>query len=414
MMSLAPTIILIYLDDAGYGDFGFTGHPTIETPRIDRMAQEGAVATQYYSVSPACTASRYSLLTGKYPSQSGFDWVLGPDSPRYLHPRETTIAEMLKAKGYETMIAGKWHLGTPNRRNDLSLDAFPMRHGFDRWFGISYSNDMRPTGWPDLPLYQSRGKDLPPRLVDRNPDVGTLQRRLTESAVSFLKEPSSAPKFLYFANPFPHVPLGASVRFAGTSRRGAYGDVMAEVDWSVGELLDAVKDQNAIVILTSDNGPWILKGLDGGSAGLFRDGKGSTWEGGVREPFVIYSPGRIDPGTRMSVPFASVDLYSQLDRWASAEPAKIALSMPKERPIGLFGIGNKLAAVRRGPWKLHLSTYSQLGEKYFTDPMPLLFNVETDPSETRNLAGQRPDLVLSLMADARELESKTNLSYWTP
>lgn len=268
---MIDAIILIYLDDAGYGDFGFTGHPTIQTPNIDRLAREGVVALQHYSVSPACTVSRYAVLTGKYPNRSGFDWVLGPDSPRYIHPRETTIAEMVKGHGFETAIIGKWHLGNPNRRNEFAPDAFPLRHGFDRWFGVPYSHDMRPPGWPDLPLIETSEKGSSPipgyRIVDRNPATNSLQKRLTSEAVKFLRDGSGRRKFLYFADPLPHVPLGSSPEFAGKSARGEYGDVMAEVDHCVGEIRKAVEGKNAVIMVTSDNGPWILKGLEGGSAG---------------------------------------------------------------------------------------------------------------------------------------------------
>ena len=268
-----PNVVIIFCDDLGYGDLTSYGHPTIKTPHLDRMVAEGMKFTNFYSGSPACTASRYALLTGRYPVRSGFGWVLVPSSPRGMHPLELTLAEGLKNAGYQTAMFGKWHLGV------TKSDYMPLQNGFDEFLGLPYSNDMIPPKWKDIPLIE--GNDT----LEFNPDQTQLTRLYTERAVDFISRKKDDPFFLYLPYAMPHVPLMPGSEFT-ESERGKYGNVVEEIDWGVGQVLEALKAQgiekNTLVFFTSDNGPWIIKKEKGGSAGLLRDGKGSTWEGGMR------------------------------------------------------------------------------------------------------------------------------------
>lgn len=394
-----PNIILIYCDDLGYGDLGITGHPMIRTPNIDKMAMEGVRFTNYYSASPASTASRYSLLTGRYPSRSGFGWVLSPNSERGIHPNEITQAEALKEQGYKTAIYGKWHLGSTKK------EYLPLQNGFDEYVGLPYSNDMIPPRWPDIALLS--GNDT----LRLDPDQTKLTELYTENAISFIKKNKKEKFFVYIPYAMPHVPLHPGDKFAGKSKRGIYGDVVEEIDWAVGEIISTLEneglDKNTIIWFMSDNGPWIIKNKEGGSAGLFRDGKGSTWEGGVRVPCFAYCPGQIEPSVNNTV-ITAMDIYAT-NLWLSGyklpsdhvtDGFVIAsylgyknIEEKKNEPYFYFGVGNKLQAVRHGKWKLHIKTNSQLGIDYFEGELPLLFNLEVDPSEKYNLASEYPEIV---------------------
>ena len=280
--SQRPNFIIIFADDLGYGDLGCYGHPTIHTPNLDRMAGQGMRFTQFYSAASVCTPSRAALLTGRLPIRSGMcsdsRRVLFPDSAEGLPQEEVTLAEALKAQGYATACIGKWHLGH-------HPEYLPTRHGFDTYFGIPYSNDMRP-----CPLMRNE------EVLEEPAEQATLTARYTEEAIGFIKAHRDEPFFLYFPHTFPHVPLFASDRFKGTSKRGLYGDVVEELDWSVGQVLKALEEcdlgDRTLVVFTSDNGPWLTQSERGGSAGLLREGKGSTWEGGMREPAIAWWPGR--------------------------------------------------------------------------------------------------------------------------
>ncbi len=301
-----PNIIVIFCDDLGYGDLSCFGHPTIVTPNLDRMASEGQKWTQFYVPESVCTPSRAALQTGRYPIRSGMcssmRRVLFPDSAGGLPASELTIAELLKQQGYATHAIGKWHLGH-------LPDYLPTKHGYDTYFGIPYSNDMdvaesAPEGrakfddpkleYFNVPLMRNE------EVVERPADQNTITRRYTEEAVKFIKEAGDQPFFIYLAHNLPHVPLFASDDFRGTSKRGLYGDVVEEIDWSVGQVLSALREkgisEKTLVVFTSDNGPWKLHELQGGSAGILRDGKGSAWEGGTREPTIFWWPGNVKPG----------------------------------------------------------------------------------------------------------------------
>lgn len=415
-----PNIILIYCDDLGYGDLGVTGNPNIKTPNIDRMALNGMRFTNYYSASPASTASRYSLLTGKYPSRSGFDWVLAPKSERGIHKNEITQAEALKSKGYKTAIYGKWHLGSSQ------IEYLPLQNGFDEYVGLPYSNDMIPPKWQDIALM--RGNDT----IEINPNQEKLTELYTNEAISFIKKNKQNSFFVYIPYAMPHVPLYASDKFKGKSKRGVYGDVVEEIDWNVGQILSTLEkedlDKNTIIWFISDNGPWLIKNEEGGSAGLFRDGKGSTWEGGVRVPCIAYCPELIpvqindEIVTAMDVYATNISIagYSLPENHITdGKSVASYLGYPNikhkvDTPYFYFGLGNKMFAVRKGKWKLHVKTYSQLGIDYFNGVLPLLFDLNTDPSEKYNLADQYPEVVseLKMLMEQKNEEIIADSNFW--
>jgi arylsulfatase A len=406
-----PNIVIIFADDLGYGDLGCYGHPTIRTPNLDRMAAEGMRFTEFYSAAEVCTPSRAALLTGRYPIRSGMCHdqfrVLRPRSLGQLPDNEITLAEALKAKGYATGCIGKWHLGVPQ----FNPGGHPRKHGFDFYFGLPHSNDMDPTPvapkgagklaeqraeWWNAPLYRDD------QIIERPADQTTLTRRYTDEAVKFIQRNKTKPFFLYFPHTFPHTPLFASKDFAGKSPRGIYGDVVEELDASVGKVLDTLRAEklaeNTLVFFTSDNGPWLIMNQQGGSAGLLREGKGSTWEGGMRVPGIAWWPGKIKPTVQRTLA-CTMDLFTTSLKLAGAD-------VPGDRPIDgldirplLFGTGpvsreayfyyrgTRLMAARSGDFKAHYMTQAAYGQpKHEEHTPPLLFNLRVDPSETHNVA----------------------------
>ncbi len=415
-----PNVIILFADDMGYGDVGVNGHPTIKTPNLDRMAMEGKRWTNFYSTSPACTASRYGILTGRYPDRSGFSWVLYPDSPKGMHPKEETLAENLKGQGYRTAMYGKWHLGT------TKPEFLPLQNGFDEYIGLPYSNDMIPPKWPDIPLFFNNDT------LELNPDQRKLTKLYTEKAIEFMQKGEGEPFFIYMPYAMPHVPLFPGEEFMGQSRRGEYGDVIEEIDWSVGRIMDYLTEsglaENTLVWFTSDNGPWIIKNEKGGSAGLFRDGKGSTWEGGQREPSFAWWPGKIEAGSLSMEIAATKDIYATVTQLAGAEIPSDRLvdgipldlfattdASDEDRTFFYYGFDNTVFAARKGAWKLHIRTNSQTGKTYFDDPMPLLFNLDVDPSEQYNVAASNPGIVKELQAliDRHNENSARNPDFFT-
>ncbi len=416
-----PNFVIVLADDLGYGDLGCQGHPTIRTPRIDRLAAEGLRFTQFYAAAEVCTPSRVGLLTGRLPIRGGLHCgarrVLFPDSKGGIADEETTLAEALVPLGYHAACIGKWHLGHEPR-------FLPTHHGFDRYFGIPYSNDMSPAHsaggklmrWPATPLV----RDL--ETIEHEPDQRLLTARYTDEAIAFLRAEQAAQSrdpdrrfLLYLPHTMPHVPLFASDRFQGRGPRGLYGDVVEELDHSVGRLVDELEQlalaANTLVLFTSDNGPWIEQGNAGGSAGLLRSGKGSTWEGGYRVPAVFYWPGRIPAGGTTTELASALDVFATCVSLAGgAAPADRALdggdlspvllgSGPGPRQTVWFYRGPELFALRQGPWKLHQKTQAGYGQAQpdSHDP-PLLYQLDHDPAERIDVAAAHPEIVARLVA----------------
>jgi len=427
-----PNIVLILADDLGYSDLSCYGARGYRTPNLDRLAAQGTRFTSFYVAQAVCSASRAALLTGCYPNRIGILGALGPGSKTGINPAEWTLAEVLKTRGYATAIFGKWHLGD-------APEFLPTRHGFDEYFGLPYSNDMWPLhpdsvnlppdaarrkqGYPDLPLYAGERVALRPVTAAHQAQLTTWY---TERAVDFIARHRDRPFFLYVPHAMPHVPQFVSEKFRGKSRAGLYADVIREIDWSVGEILKALRrhglERRTLVIFTSDNGPWLLYGNHAGSAGPLREGKATTFEGGVRVPFIARWPGRIPRGRVCGELATTMDLLPTLARLAGAELRRdrrldggdigpLLRGEPGARtPHEAFYYywGRELQAVRSGPWKLHFPhTYprpdppgadGRPGRYTELRIGPALFNLETDPGETRDVAAEHPEVVRRLEA----------------
>lgn len=445
-----PNVIIVYLDDSGWGDFEHNGNPVIETPTISKLANEGINFTQFYVTSPACSASRYSLLTGRYPSRSGLEsWAIGPGNKRYLHPKEVTIAELLKQQGYVTGMFGKWHLGNPNKANTMDPQALPPAHGFDRWIGTNVSHDyrnaklLRYDGKGNDPIkgYQTLAKNLPSDVKVSESLVGLYAKE----AVDFIEKNKNRPFFLYIPHNQPHLRVFASDKFKGKSRRGILGDAMAEVDNSLKRIVEALQKnkiaKNTLVIFSSDNGPWVRyrneeKNKYGearmhvGYAAPFRDGKGSNWEGGHRVPGIFWWPGQIAPGRDLR-PVSTLDILPTIAKISESKLPnvkmdgrdissylKLGASAPTlDFSLAYSGGKNEINALRMGKWKIHTRLISQLGTKHGFEASikkPLLFNLEEDIGERFDRAKQYPEIVRKLKEAFLQLktELKESRSYW--
>jgi len=398
-----PNVVLIYADDLGFGDLGCYGS-SIQTPNLDRLAQEGVRFTQLNSASPVCSPARASLLTGRYSTRLGVSDVLFPKDYLGLDPSETTIAAMLKRKGYRTMCVGKWHLG--------SMPQFlPTNRGFDEFFGLLYSTDM-----PPLQLMHDTN------VIESNCDISTLTQRYTEQALKFLANSDGSQFFLYLAYSSPHIPLIASKEFQGRSSSGPYGDVVEEIDWSVGQVLDTLEayglEDNTLVLFSSDHGPWYQ-----GSAGILRGGKGETFEGGVRVPFNARYPGRIPRGQVSRSPVSIMDVFPTVARLCGAPlPAKhldgvdvwqifTGEAREADRDILLYFDGWHLQCARSGRWKLHVARYNSVvwgpappgGRINLPLPAPELYDLESDPRESYDVADDNPKVVEEMLSRIKDL-----------
>lgn len=441
-----PNIVVLFADDLGYGDLSSYGHPYIRTPELDFLAQHGQRWTDFYVAAPVCSPSRAALLTGRLPVRTGqYGQRIGvyfPDEPAGFPQEEVTLAEALKERGYVSGIFGKWHLGD-------APHAWPTQHGFDEWLGVPYSNDMDWVGDPDFDtlraLSAGSADDIAARTqilatrpakyanplpeyfntplissvaggasqVEQPTDQATLTRRYTEAAIAFIEENADSPFFVYLPYTMPHTPLFRSTEFEGHSLFGRYGDVVEEIDWSVGEIRRALEElgvaDNTLVVFTSDNGPWLTMYEEGGSAGLLRMGKGSTFEGGMRVPAYFYWPGRIQPGIvseigstldlfATAVGLAGLNNESGIDGYDLSQTLLDgALSPRTEMPYYRSGV---LYAYRLGQWKLHYVLEGAYGQppQRTTLTTPELYDLRRDPSEKFDVAAENPDIVARIEA----------------
>jgi arylsulfatase len=427
-----PDIVLIYMDDMGYGDVDAYGGIDYVTPHIDRLASQGMRFTNFYSAQPICSASRAAILTGCYPNRIGLHGALFPGSTIGLSDQEETIAGMLKKRGYYTGIIGKWHLGD-------AVKFLPLQHGFDYFFGLPYSNDMWPVNYDGKPFRDTtkwRGRMPPLPLIEGNKpvryirtlnDQDMLTTWYTQKAVAFIDKHKDGPFFLYLAHSMVHVPLGVSAKFRGKSSQGLFGDVMMEIDWSVGQVMTALKkdglQDNTLVIFTADNGPWLIFGNHAGSAGGLREGKGTTWDGGQKEPAVMRWPGVIPAGTVCNQLAANIDILPTLAAVTGAPLPRHKIdgvnilpllkgdgkASPRDHLFYYYG-KNNLEAVREGRWKLVLPHHYQSvsGEAPGKDGWPgkshkdstglALYDLRRDPGERYDVKEENPAVVKRLQA----------------
>ncbi|CAM3408905.1 sulfatase [Aquirufa ecclesiirivi] len=410
-----PNFIIIYTDDLGYGDIGTFGNPVIQTPNLDRMASEGQKWTNFYVASNVCTPSRAALMTGKFPVRIGMESykrrVLFPDSKGGLPESELTMAEILKMNNYQTALVGKWHLG--------HLPQFaPNNNGFDYYFGIPYSNDMdRAKGLTYESMFNPKIEDynVPlmrnSEIIERPADQNKITKRYTEESIAFIKKNKDKPFFLYLAHSMPHMPLFAGKDFKGKSKRGLYGDVIEELDWSVGQVLKSLKDlhidENTYVIFTSDNGPWKLFKEQGGSSGLLFGAKGTSYEGGMRVPFIVWSPKNLKPKVEMKMG-STLDLLPTLCSIANISippngvtdgydlsPLMVHNKDINPRNEMFFYHATDLFAARLGDYKLYYLKNNPIGypEKIEKLEKPVLFNLSIDPSEQYDISKNNEKII---------------------
>lgn len=419
-----PNIVLIFIDDMGYADIGSYGAAGYETSNLDRMAKEGMRFTDFHVSQAVCSASRASLLTGCYSERVGILGALNPRVRHGLDPEEETIADLLKKRGYKTAIVGKWHLGHHEQ-------FLPANQGFDEYLGLPYSNDMWPIGYDGKPKNKGH-KSFYPKLpliegtktidyIETLADQARLTTIYTERAIKFIKKNKNNPFFLYLPHSMVHVPLGVSDKFKGKSKQGMYGDVVMELDWSVGQILETLKknnlDENTLVIFTSDNGPWLNFGNHAGSALPLREGKGNMWEGGDRVPCIMRWPGKIPAGTECDKMAATIDILPTLSRLAGAQqprkkidgvdiwPLMAGDKAANPRQVFYYYYGRQLCGVREGDWKLMFPhTYRSYtgvepGKDGFPGPYAQgkcgleLYNLKNDISETTDISAAHPDIV---------------------
>ncbi|MES2983333.1 MAG: sulfatase [Verrucomicrobiota bacterium] len=413
-----PNVVVIFIDDMGYGDIGPYGATKQKTPHLDRMAKEGMKLTSFYAA-PACSVSRAQLLTGSYGPRVNVPWVYSPASAEGLNPEETTIADHLKKLGYATMCIGKWHVGD-------QPEFLPTKQGFDHYFGIPYSNDMQR-------ISTESGKRVTPLLRDdkviellTDEEQSLIVERYTDEAISFISNNKEKPFFLYLPHTAIHTPIYAGKAFQGKSDNGRVGDWIEEVDWSTGRILDTLRDlklaENTLVIFTSDNGPWLIQEKDSGSAGPLRGGKGSTWEGGVRVPTLAWWPGKIAPGSEVDAVAGTIDLLPTVVTLAGGKvpelpvidgrdisPLLLGKSKTSPREAHYYFKGYGLEAVRQGSWKLAIAPQIEtMGRQAKPDALgaePRLYNLDQEIGEQTNVAAAHPEIVAKLSALAEKMKA---------
>jgi arylsulfatase A-like enzyme len=423
-----PNFVIILIDDMGYGDIGPFGSKLNRTPNLDRMANEGMRLTSFYAA-PVCTPSRAQMMTGCYAKRVSMPNVIFPACPAGLSPKEHTVASLLKRQGYVTMAIGKWHLGDqPN--------FLPTRFGFDHYLGLPYSNDM---GGPAKPSAKMAGQTTaqadarPPlplvrdeEVIEAPADQATLTARYTQEAVRFVTANRDRPFFVYLPHTAVHVPLNPGAAFRGKSANGTYGDWVEEVDWSVGRVLDTLRElklvERTLVLFTSDNGPWLTQGVDGGVAGPLHGGKGTTWEGGMREPTIAWWPGKIAAGSSCDAPMSEIDVLPTLIRLAGGKAPKDhkidgtdvwpllsgkTRTSPHEALFYFNGL--QLEAVRSGPWKMAIAPQGTGLPKDAAEPVkhtgPRLYNLDTDIGELTDVAAQNPDVIARLQKLVQQMDA---------
>ena len=437
----AFNVVIVFTDDQGYQDLSCFGSPNIYTPHLDQIAADGLRLTNFYAAQAVCSASRAALLSGCYSNRIGIKGALFPKSKIGINPMETTLAEMLQEQGYKTGIFGKWHLG--------HLPKFlPNNHGFDEFMGIPYSNDMWPVDYegnqvdknhpkakryPQLPFFKNFDVVKEIKTLE---DQAQLTTELTEAAVDFIERNKDTPFFLYVPHPMPHTPIAVSDKFKGKSGQGRYGDVIMEIDWSVGQIMNKLKehqlDKNTIFIFTSDNGPWLNFGNHAGSASPLREGKGTAWEGGQREPCVVSYPNGIEGGRVIDTPMMTIDLLPTIAEITGAKLPELKIDgksvwdiwtgKSNKSPHDAYFFyykSNELHGVRYNDWKLYFPhTYRSLnGREGGKDGYPVnydmnkideieLYDLNNDISESKNVADQHPKIVLEIKSLADEMRKK--------
>lgn len=426
--SSRPNIIILLADDLGYGDLGCYGHPLIRTPNLDKMAAAGAKFTSFYMAASKCTPSRAALLTGRYPIRTGLIDVINANSEEGLPPDEITLAEVLKKVNYKTACIGKWHLGSKQK-------FMPTQQGFDSYFGIPYSNDDDSKTAPKNTFLQGpptplmRGEVI----VEQPADIAATTGRYTTEALSFIRQNKQHPFFIYLAYTMPHVPIKASAKFKGASLAGLYGDVVEELDWSVGLILQTLEaenlSKNTIVIFTSDNGPFLniqaigydsalVKNWHCGSGGPLKEGKFSTYEGGFRVPGIVQWKGTLPAHQTVTQPVSAMDIFATCLNAAEvtlptdrAIDGRNILPMLKRKSTSpqqviYYFKGDKLDAVRRGKWKYIFSNHNIPGRKALNTIIPELYDLEVDVGEKFNVAQEFPEVVKELQELMEEAISK--------
>jgi arylsulfatase A len=412
-----PNVILMMADDMGYGDLGCFGRKDISTPNLDALAASGIRFTDFYVPQAVCSASRTGLLTGCYPNRLSILGALSPRAKTGINSKETVLGEVFKARGYATAIYGKWHLGD-------APEFLPTNHGFDEYYGLPYSNDMWPPRFIDLPLIDNT------KTIALNPDQTKLTTDYTQRAVQFIEKNKDKPFFIYMPQSMPHVPLFVSDRQKGKSKGGLYGDVIEEIDWSMGQVVATLKkhslDRNTLVIFLSDNGPWLPYGNHSGVTGGLREGKGTSFEGGVRVPFIASWPEHIPAGSVCSTPAMSIDLLPTLANIIGGKTGDLPIDGKNIAPLLLaekeavspqkayfIYWDRELQAVRYGKWKLHFPhNYRQQinvgmdgkSAPYGTGKIGLaLFDLVADREEKNDVAAQNPEIVAQIQKLADEM-----------